>query len=356
MKPVTDKSKITERHFLKSGKSPAINKKAESESFLEFQRNFISDKNAMDDDDLLNHQEEYEGNTQQKGLSLKYPNNSLINASHIIAKKFINKMKKTANLNNLDYLDAASLLNDLSHVKIIIKKTSKIKRKLIQTIKTILNIILPYIYKGNSKGFFQKTLKIKIIHPFENLKILWDIFILINTLVMFFYIPFTMSFNYLPETERDRLNLMEFIIYVMDILITLNTGCVENGSIIKDRKKILINYAKRYLFSDIFAISSLIAKNDDFYGDHEDPKMFILQFLFFARIKSFRTRFNKIKEYFCLDSKLKGNYIDKTHEIYNFLYYIYNRNPGSFRFINDNIVFFSFFRMFFSSNSFIYSR
>ncbi len=45
-----------------------------------------------------------------------------------------------------------------------------------------------------------------------------------------------------------------YIIFIMDILIKLNTGFLEKGNVITSRFKIACNYFKKFLLLDLLAI------------------------------------------------------------------------------------------------------
>lgn len=59
--------------------------------------------------------------------------------------------------------------------------------------------------------------------------------------------------------------LVPLIIYIIDILcVTLNTGFYDRGILEKDRNKIALNYAKKFLLYDVlFFFPYLIALSTD---------------------------------------------------------------------------------------------
>jgi len=181
-------------------------------------------------------------------------------------------------------------------------------------------------------------------------KITWDIFLFLNTLVLFFYIPLTLSFEVIEDDKfKNSFNIFQFGIYLFDMCINLNTAYIDNGVLVKERKQICKQYLRGSFVLDFIAISSLVTKNDEFFGIQKTQKQNILlfQLLFFVRIKTFRARFNKIKEFFCLDSKLKGNFFHYFFK--NFP--LRNRNFRSLRVVSDLNIIFSFFCLSLSSVS-----
>lgn len=146
------------------------------------------------------------------------------------------------------------------------------------------------------------------LHPFERAKISWDIFLFLNTLLLFFYVPLTLSFEFLDGGARLMFGRLQLAIYLLDIVINMNTAYIDNGVLIRERLKSFRNYMRTFFVWDLLTVISVAGKND-FLVDGEggaDNKLFFIQLLFFTKFKMFQVRFNNIKEIFCLGTRLKG--------------------------------------------------
>jgi len=328
-----------DRRFFKSAQM--IPKRRSSENFMDFQKNFIAAKKSIDYSSDINDSESKEdkenplviskqeekikenqvSNTVyhiKKLASKKNITKTIINTSQILTKKFITLLKRNANLNTILSPKIVSFLQDLSYFHIPSEFSTRKKGKLGLMFNWIKKKATPFFVNEKNKNFWLKIKKstMRSINPFDRMKIFWDIFLFVNTLLMFFYIPLTLSFQFLNDSDRDTFHYTEFVVYIFDLCINFNTGYIDNGVVVKERKKILKNYLKGVLVFDIVAMISLIAKNEDFYNGDGDPndKFLFFQLFFFALFPSLQAKFNRIKEYFCLDSKVKGFFL--IHKLY----------------------------------------
>jgi len=346
MNQIDPKPKNKDRQFFKSTKAPVlISKEDFSIEFSEFQKNFIKNKQDHDieseDDEVLP--------VPMGKLSKEPPINrsnisKALKGSSFLVKKFISILKKAAYLNSYIMPKTAILLDDLTFFISDKKKTLK-RHKLFMIIYWIKRVFFEYYCKGKFKHF-----EFKAIHPFEKTKVGWDIFMFLNTFIMFFFIPMQLSFV-LMETNLDTLYTFQFVIYFLDIMINFNTCYLDNGVLIKDRTKICVNYLKENFVLDLIALFGLLMKQHYFIADKEDENVFYFKLLFFAKVKPFKNRFNKIKEYFCLDSKMKGSLFYTRIHMNNYYLLIMNRNIRPLCIIRDIIDFFAFIRLFFPSYS-----
>jgi len=220
----------------------------------------------------------------------------------ILVRKFINNLKKAAYLRNLPP-NAGVLVNDMSYYDHVMPSN---KGGLFFFLYLLRNFIC---WEEKFCIAFKKSLKAKTIHPFGKRKICWDLFLFLNTLFLFFYVPFSIGFEMGSEQNRDIIEKIELFICLVDIFLTLNTSNVENGILIKDRIKICSNYLKTNVLLDILAIFSLVCKDDHFPSSNSEPdhRYVILKMMIYVRTKMFQERYNKIKEYLGLSSKLKGS-------------------------------------------------
>lgn len=340
-------SKNQNRRFFKSAKN--IQKRS-SENFMEFEKNFIKGKNSPDDEtseiDDSNGIKEKEINnikttdikivkTQEnsklegfkKGLTIGNTTKFLsVNMTQILAKKFVGLLKKNANLHTFIQPNTLRILQDrvfFEHSKLISRRENQ---KFFNVLYWLKQKFMLIVLNENSLNFLLKISKTGIIHPFERMKIFWDIFLFINTLLMFFYIPFTLSFPIVGDYDRDIFHNIEFGIYMFDMTINFNTAYVDNGVVVRDRSKMLRNYIKGVFLFDFLALFSLIAKNEDFYSDETGFKnnyFMFFQLLFFALFPSLRAKFNRIKEFFCLDTKVKGRHFYIFCNFFGFFFFYF---------------------------------
>ena len=82
-------------------------------------------------------------------------------------------------------------------------------------------------------------------------RFLWEILVAVTLLILAFLTPYLESF------ERNNKSLYEFeenlslSVFSIDILLNLNTGYYEKGSIILDREKIIKSYFQFWLWFDL---------------------------------------------------------------------------------------------------------
>ena len=141
----------------------------------------------------------------------------------------------------------------------------------------------------------EKMLNIPIIQPFSKFKMLWDLFLFLNTIFLFFYIPANLCF--MLKSEKS-LRIPEIGMYIFDVLININLSFNNH-----DRGKSLTFYFKNFLFFDILALLSLIFDYDPIIAyDSLFWKAVIIKLLFFVKIHNIRKKFHELKEYFATSS------------------------------------------------------
>ena len=92
-----------------------------------------------------------------------------------------------------------------------------------------------------------------VIKPENRYRILWEIFIVAATIAVFIKVPLSVVFN--NSTEKQIL-LFEFLIsfiYIIDIVVQLNTALVIKMEVITDRHKIASVYLKKWFWIDLAA-------------------------------------------------------------------------------------------------------
>lgn len=294
--------------------------------FEDFQKTFIFEKNKLEKDfeissEIQNKSEtspnwsKYQRSPLTKMTLIKNNNNQLRNSlsllKNINVRKFVHKIKTSAHMHKLIMPNVALLLNDASYFI-----SEKIPNFLVNfgnmltLVQKKAEFLSSFILFGKMIKLFQFVYNFETFHPFGKIKIIWDIFLVFNSLLLFFYIPLTLSFKSIfNENHIQSFNIFQFSIYLFDICLNFNTGYIDNGVMVKERVKVWKQYLKSGLIFDLIAVSSLVIKNDEFNGQSwnaADQKISLFQMLFFVRVRNFRNRFAKIKEFFCLDSKHKG--------------------------------------------------
>ncbi len=87
----------------------------------------------------------------------------------------------------------------------------------------------------------------KTIKPENRYRIIWEVFILAVTIAVFIEIPLSVVFN---NSSAGKLLLIEFLIsfiYIIDIVVHLNTALVIKMDVITDRHRIASIYLKMVL-------------------------------------------------------------------------------------------------------------
>jgi len=113
-----------------------------------------------------------------------------------------------------------------------------------------------------------------IIHPDSTIKIFWDILSLFFIIYQCLMIPFRISFDFDPSDGLNYFEEFQDIFFLLDIMITFNTGFYNNGLIILTRWEIIINYLKFWFFLDLassFPYSMFIST--DFYFNYSLEKI-----------------------------------------------------------------------------------
>lgn len=324
----SDTSPIEENE--RSSKLPILGIKMKKNlEFQDFQKNFIFEKNKLEKDFEIASEIQNKNETSpnwsksqrspltkttsiknHNGLPLLQKSASLL--KNINVRKFIHKIKTSANLHKLILPNVALLLNDASYFI-----SGKMPRflgnfgRMLSLIQKRTEFLSSFILFGKVLKLLHFIYNFGTFHPFGKIKIIWDIFLVFNSLLLFFYIPLTLSFKSIfNENHTQFFNILQFGIYLFDICLNFNTGYIDNGVMVKERVKVWKQYLKSGFIFDLIAVSSLVIKNDEFNAESwnaVDQKISLFQMLFFVRVKNFSNRFSKIKEFFCLDSKHKGS-------------------------------------------------
>ncbi|CAK62551.1 unnamed protein product (macronuclear) [Paramecium tetraurelia] len=103
-----------------------------------------------------------------------------------------------------------------------------------------------------------------IIQPQSSLKLCSDIIFIINTLMIFIWLPFKYSFDFdsiLQILNYDYYYIIEYllvVILIFEMIISLNQAYIFKGKVINQRYHIIYNYLKQDMIKDLICLVSVI--------------------------------------------------------------------------------------------------
>lgn len=257
-------------------------------TFPEFQQSFLLQKNQNFNETISFHEN---NETDNHSKSLNTHQNGSITLKEVIKPP---KNKKSCH-------------EDKKYVLKLQKKQKSIPKTIItDLISKDLTITHEIDFsQGNNFGGFLKNFryretkitkildsicKIPMIQPFGKFKMVWDLFLFLNTIFLFFYIPMNLAFENFMMSSDKFLRFFQFGIYIFDVLINVNILIDNHGVLIRNRGKVLKYYLKHLLFSDALALTSLIFDSDS--------SVAFLKLLFFSKMHRIRRKFRELQEYF----------------------------------------------------------
>ena len=92
-----------------------------------------------------------------------------------------------------------------------------------------------------------------VIKPENRYRILWEIFILTVTMIVFIKIPLSVVFNNSTALQILVFEFLVSLVFIIDIFIQLNTVLVIKMEAVTDRHKIAAIYMKKWFWYDITA-------------------------------------------------------------------------------------------------------
>ncbi len=105
-----------------------------------------------------------------------------------------------------------------------------------------------------------------VIYPDATFKGVWDLFGLLFIIYQAILIPFRLCFNVDASGGILYLEDIMDITFMMDIIVTFNTGFYKKGYLVMKRKDIIKNYLKTWFWVDLiatFPYSWVIGISDD---------------------------------------------------------------------------------------------
>ena len=219
-----------------------------------------------------------------------------------LVKKFIFKLRLQISSRNQNLLNSKILnaINDLSYFEK--KRSIKIKNEKFLSLEKIDTFFQDFLFKLK-----EKVPKIHPINPSGKFKIFWDLITIIFNILMFFIIPFDISFkkNIITEYIFHTRYLVP-IFYTITILINLNTANFEKGSLISSRRKMIFYYLKTHFIIDFFTLYPAANFNHRTYVD----------LTIFLNMLKFNALIRKMEQFLFADEKFL-NYIKLIKLIFN---------------------------------------
>ncbi|KAL4468171.1 hypothetical protein ABPG72_017152 [Tetrahymena utriculariae] len=191
--------------------------------------------------------------SQYEGKSKKYIKNpkQLIRAINLLVnvKSFYRLLTKNTRILGKLTKDQHYLINDNSSIFQIQQGQKTLKflnycpklRKILQILTKMFNCLIE---------------NMPIFQPYNLYKFLWDILQAILIVSVMFLFSLITFFQMDPEYYVNFFQAV-FVVFVLDMLFTFNTGVVEKGNVIFDRKKAALTYLKKNFIMDQIALLPL---------------------------------------------------------------------------------------------------
>ncbi|CAK67981.1 unnamed protein product (macronuclear) [Paramecium tetraurelia] len=159
---------------------------------------------------------------------------------------------------------------------------------------------------------------IDVFTPYSKFIVIWDVFQILTYIMIFFWLPYKISFEiyYISElfngdSGSKIIEVVLLSILALDVVVGLNLAFIQKGQIIKDRKRVIINYFNQYAFVDLVNITFYLwSRYPQFqHLSSKDSNMLVIQIVLGAIFYILRiTKINKIlaqiQEFFNLNGSL----------------------------------------------------
>ncbi|KAL4470332.1 hypothetical protein ABPG74_011943 [Tetrahymena malaccensis] len=182
-------------------------------------------------------------------------------------------------------------------------KRSKLQKKFrnyyIQTKKKIKCIIEPveYALERVQSFIFLLDRVIPLINPFSFFMMIWDFIIILLSIFNLLFIPYYICFIGQQEAYyiTSFLQRISYIIYLVDVFVSMNTSNYVKGELVQERKKVIKGYFRKYLFQDVICLLCL------FFDDPFNSSL--LKMLFLFKMVKVGDLIEKNREFFQIDDK-----------------------------------------------------
>lgn len=295
-------------------------KKEEQEGFWKVENNnmekneetpkllfFESHKTKVDDDYSITGKKVFFGEHPRSLQKIMFEDSN--NAINPYIRKFVTKLRNASPFRNIDYLrkDVFSIFKDKLFYG---AETREISGNVFFLLFNLINRLMNY--RLNEKiSKLQKYFR--ILDPYENVRIFWDILHIILIFFLFFYVPLLIAF---VEFHPWELNVSRFstIFFLLDIIISFNTAYFKKGVVHTTRKKIMIFYLKNHLFLDLITIAPIATPYFlNAFTTYGDILMMsglkithIFYLIFYLRVTHFHAISHRIQERFSIGEKFQN--------------------------------------------------
>ena len=214
---------------------------------------------------------------------------------------FVNKIRRIGYLNDLSGMKPYDLkiINDQTYYE---PEEEKTHSSIYNCFNMIFDSLSGKIHFLKLKLNFNRG-DIALIHPYNTMKLVWDLQIFLMIVFLIFYIPLSVAFGIELVDKNSKLGLS--VVFMIDMFFEMNTLYFHYGMEVRNRKQIMKHYLKTYLFSDLVSILALLSTgiNENYMNLNFGS---FLELLFFLKIYSLKRISKKIMNRFQFSHEWKG--------------------------------------------------
>ena len=248
------------------------------------------------------------------------PENRLYKENNTVipyVRKFISKLKNSSSLRNIFPLKSANftLLNDPTAFldkNLEAPYSQRRYKRIFFNIKAFWIARFKAVFKSAVFEMLSKHIRIEwfLLHPYQNLRIFWDMLHLLLIGFWLFYIPAVVAFEEIHKMDLS-ISFYTVMFLIFDILLKFNTSYFKNGIQETRYSKISSHYLCTRFMYDLIPVLPLaldltfdgIINRSDF---SEFRVLHYIKFLFFIKISTFQKISNRILEKFLLKEKFQN--------------------------------------------------
>ena len=237
-----------------------------------------------------------------------------------LTKKFISILKNLTSFRKPKWLKKLhfDMMNDLSFDYRSYQRfqQEKKEKKIKSSFKKSKNFILAKLFFEKFKELLIYSLEfMPIFDPNKKISIFWDSLVISAICFYFIVIPLDISFLYNIFEELSELYIIKLIfLYVLcfDVLKCCSSSYYHKGLLVKNRKKILVNYIKTHFLIDLITISPLLIHQICYHYNLSlsiyDNTWYLelFQLVFFVRYRHFIEISKKLGELVFIDKTIQS--------------------------------------------------
>jgi hypothetical protein len=91
-----------------------------------------------------------------------------------------------------------------------------------------------------------------VIHPDNVSKLIFDIIGFILIIIQYMTVPFSVAFEF-EDIILNYYNYFSDVFFLIDLLLNFNCGFYNHGTLVMNRKEIIISYLKGWFFFDFIS-------------------------------------------------------------------------------------------------------